>query len=139
MIKKVHYQKYRLALLIGMVLIIPLGYSVRFATGLGLPLFQDIFGSVAYQVLLMFIAAFFFPRMNLVKIAIGVFLLSSAIELLQLWQPPFLQAIRATWTGRVLLGNTFLLADFPPYAIGCFLGWLCLKGLRRKIAPMWAD
>jgi Protein of unknown function (DUF2809) len=139
MMKKVHYQKYRLALLIGMVLIIPLGYSIRFATGLGLPLFQDIFGSIAYQVLLMFVVAFFFPRMNLVKIAIGVFIFSSAIEILQLWQPQFLQAIRATWAGRVLLGNTFLLGDFPPYAIGCFLGWLCLKALRRKIAPILAD
>jgi Protein of unknown function (DUF2809) len=139
MMKKAHYQKYRLALLIGMVLIIPLGYSVRFATGLGSPMFQDIFGSIAYQVLLMFVVAFFFPRMNLVKIAIGVFIVSSAIELLQLWQPPFLQAIRATWVGRVLLGNTFLLEDFPPYAIGCFFGWICLKGLRQKIAPSLAD
>jgi glycopeptide antibiotics resistance protein len=137
--KKAQYQKYRLALLIGMVLIIPLGYSVRFATGLGSPMFQDVFGSIAYQILLMFVVAFFSPRMNLIKIAIGVFILSSAIEVLQLWQPPFLQAIRATWTGRVLLGNTFLWADFPPYGIGCFLGWLCLKGLRRKIAPVLAD
>jgi hypothetical protein len=132
---KTTYRKYRLALLIGMILIIPLGYSVRFATGLGSPVFQDVFGSIAYQILLMFLFAFFYPRVNLVKVAIGVFILSSAIELLQLWQPPFLQAIRATWAGRVLLGNTFLLADFPPYAIGSFIGWLGLKRLRRRMMP----
>jgi Protein of unknown function (DUF2809) len=137
--KKPSYQKYRLALLIGMILIIPLGYSVRFATGLGSPVFQDVFGSIAYQLLLMFLFAFFYPRVNLVKVAIGVFVLSSAIELLQLWQPPLLQAIRATWAGRVLLGNTFLWADFPPYAIGSFLGWLCLKALRRKTLHSLAD
>lgn len=137
--KKPNYQRYRLALLIGMILIIPLGYSVRFATGLGSPVFQDVCGSIAYQILLMFLFAFFYPRMNLVKVAIAVFVLSSAIELLQLWQPPFLQAIRATWAGRVLLGNTFLWADFPPYAIGSFLGWLCLKGLHRKMVPSSAD
>jgi Protein of unknown function (DUF2809) len=131
--KKASYKRYRIALLIGMILIIPLGYGVRFATGLGSPEFQDIFGSIAYQVLLMFVFAFFYPRTNLVKVAIGVFIVSSAIEFLQLWQVPWLQTIRATWAGRVLLGNTFLWSDFPPYAIGAFLGWICLKGLRRKL------
>jgi hypothetical protein len=131
--KPANYGKYRIALLIGMILIIPLGYSVRFATSLGSPVFQDVFGSIAYQVLLMFVFAFFYPRVDLAKVAVGVFLVSSAIEFLQLWQAPWLLAIRSTWAGRVLLGNTFLWADFPPYAIGAFLGWLCLKGLRRKL------
>lgn len=132
------YKNYRVTLLVGMALIIPLGYSVRFAPGLGLPLLQDIVGSLAYQVLLMLIAAFFYPRASLVKVAVLVCLASCAIELLQLWQLPLLQTIRATWAGRVILGNTFTASDFPPYVMGSFLGWLALKWLRRKMVHPFA-
>jgi len=133
------YKNYRIALLVGIVLIIPLGYSVRFSKSLGIPLLQDIVGSLAYQILLMFIAAFFYPRVSLAKIAVWVFVASSAGELLQLWQPPLLQAIRATWIGRIILGNTFTLSDFPPYAVGSWLGWLGLRWLRRKMVHPFAD
>jgi hypothetical protein len=134
-----NYKNYRIALLIGIALIIPLGYSVRFATNLGMPLLQDIIGSLAYQMLLMFLVAFFFPRISLAKIAVWVCVASCVGELLQLWQPPLLQTIRATWLGRIVLGNTFTLSDFPPYAVGSFLGWLGLKWLRRKMVHPFAD
>jgi hypothetical protein len=70
--KSPNYKNYRIALLIGIILIIPLGYSVRFATGLGMPLLQDITGSLAYQILLMLLVAFFCPRASLVKVAVWV-------------------------------------------------------------------
>jgi hypothetical protein len=123
---------YRLALLVGMVCIIPLGYFVRFSKGLHAPLLQDIGGSLAYQILLMFGVAFLFPRLSLMRCAIGVFAFSCAVEFLQLWQAPFILAVRATWPGRLILGNTFIWADFPPYALGCLLGGLLLRSLRRR-------
>jgi glycopeptide antibiotics resistance protein len=129
---RIHHKSYRLALLVCIVLIIPFGYSIRFASGLGLPLLQDIIGSLAYQVLLMLLVAFFYPRLSLAKVAVGVFIFSAAIEFLQLWQSPFIQAVRATWAGRVILGNTFTWADFPPYALGCLLGWVGLRSLRQR-------
>jgi len=132
------YKNYRAALLVSIALIIPIGYSVRFSTSLGMPSLQDIVGSLAYQILLMFLVAFFYPRTSLAKIAVGVCVASSAGELLQLWQPPLLQTIRATWIGRIILGNTFTLSDFPPYAVGSFLGWLGLRWLRRKMVHPFA-
>ncbi len=123
---------YRLALLVGMVCIIPLGYFVRFSKGLKAPLLQDIGGSLAYQILLMFGVAFLFPRLSLMKCAVAVFAFSCAVEFLQLWQAPFILEIRATWPGRLILGNTFIWADFPPYALGCLLGGLLLRSLRRR-------
>ena len=66
------YKNYRAALLVSIALIIPIGYSVRFSTSLGMPLLQDIIGSLAYQILLMFLVAFFYPRASLAKIAVGV-------------------------------------------------------------------
>ena len=67
---------YRLALLVGIVCIIPFGYAVRFSEKLNAPLLQDIVGSLAYQILLMQVAAFIWPRLSLVKCAVGVFMAS---------------------------------------------------------------
>ncbi len=123
---------YRIALLVGIVCIIPLGYGVRFSSALNAPLLQDIAGAVCYQMLWMMIVAFIRPKLSLAKCAVGVFIASSAIEFLQLCKLPFLLALRATWLGRVILGTTFLWADFPPYALGCVFGWVTLSALRKR-------
>lgn len=130
--KTLRCKPYRMALLAGMMGIIPLGYVVRFSKALNAPLLQDIGGSLAYQVLLMFGVAFLFPRLSLVKCAAAVFVFSCAVELLQLWQAPFIRGIRATWPGRVILGTTFNWWDFPPYALGCMLGWMVIRQLRQR-------
>ena len=130
--ERLRCKPYRFALLAGMVCIIPLGYFVRFSKGLHSPLLQDIGGSLAYQILLMFGFAFLFPRLSLVKCAFAVFVFSCAVEFLQLWQAPLILQVRATWPGRVILGTTFNWWDFPPYALGCVLGWMVLLALRRR-------
>lgn len=122
---------YRFALLLTIALIIPLGYFVRFSL-LFPDGFSDVFGSIAYQILFIALVQFCFPQTSIVKTAIAVFIFSCAIEVLQLWEPPFLQAIRATLPGRLILGNTFLWSDFPPYAIGSTVGWLGMRQLKRS-------
>lgn len=123
---------YRIALLVGIVCIIPFGYGVRFSGTLNAPLLQDIVGSLAYQVLLMMVVAFLCPILSPMKCAVGIFFTSSAIEFLQLSASPFLVAVRATWLGRVVLGNTFLWEDLPPYAVGSVLGCAILQALRQR-------
>ncbi|MCU0551228.1 MAG: DUF2809 domain-containing protein [Leptolyngbya sp. Prado105] len=122
---------YRIDLLLTMIVIVPLGYFVRFTTTFPWWL-TDISGSLAYQIFWIALVQFCFPTFSIVKTAIGVFCFSCGVEFLQLYQPAWLQVIRATLPGRLVLGNTFLWSDFPPYAIGCFLGWLWMKVLRHK-------
>ena len=98
------------------------------------PLLQDIGGSLAYQILLMLVLAFIWPRLSLLKCAVGVFAFSSSLEFLQRWQSPILMEIRAIWIGRVILGTTFTWSDFPPYALGCLIGWVVLRCLRRRFS-----
>lgn len=119
---------YRVSLLTSILIIIPLGYFVRFSAN---TYWTSTFGAIAYQLFWMLLVQLIAPKASLKGTAIGVFLFACAIEFLQLWQPPFLQAIRATLPGRLVLGNTFLWDDFPPYLAGCLIGWGWGKLLRR--------
>lgn len=124
--------KYRMALLISIIIIVPLGYIVRFY-GSAPEWLNDLFGSIAYEIFWILLIAFLFPKASPFWTAVGVCLSTCAIEFLQLWQPPFLQAIRATIPGRLVLGNIFAWSDFPSYFIGSFLGWVWMRALRQLI------
>lgn len=123
--------KYRIALFISIVLIIPLGYMVRFH-GPAPALLNDWLGSIAYEIFWILLVALLFPHASPVWSAVGVCLATCALEFLQLWQPPFLQAMRATLPGRLVLGNTFIWSDFPAYFIGSFVGWVWMLALRQQ-------
>jgi glycopeptide antibiotics resistance protein len=120
---------YRIALLISILIIVPLGYWVRFSEN---TYWSSTFGAIAYSIFWIFLVQLLYPRASPKWTAIGMLLANCAIEFLQLWQAPFLQDFRVTLPGRLLLGNTFLWDDFPPYFVGCFLGWIGIKLLRRS-------
>jgi hypothetical protein len=61
----------------------------------------------------------------------GVFTITCVLEIVQLWHPPRLEAIRSTWAGRALVGTTFAWPDFAYYVIGCAIGWLWLHAIAR--------
>jgi glycopeptide antibiotics resistance protein len=122
-------RNYRLALFISMLLIVPLGYIVRFA---GNAWWNDFLGSVAYDIFWVLLVALILPRVSLAKVAIAVCLVTCLLEFLQLWQNPVYFSIRATWVGRLVLGNTFMWSDFPSYFIGSFAGWLWARSLKHR-------
>ncbi len=122
---------YRVALFISTIAILPIGYIARFSQGFGAEWLHDLAGSLAYEIFWILLVMVCFPKASLMQVAIAVFFASCAIEFLQLWKPPFLQAIRATLPGRLVLGNTFTWSDFPPYALGSALGWAWVKALRQ--------
>ena len=63
--------------------------------------------------------------------AAWVFGLTCLLEVLQLWHPAPLRAVRSTFLGAVLLGTTFDPLDFPYYALGCGIGYLGTSALSR--------
>jgi Protein of unknown function (DUF2809) len=123
---------YRLRLLISAIAFIPIGYWVRFH-GFGPNELKDALGSVAYEMFWITLALACWPKVLPLKMSSGVFLLTCALEFLQFWQPPFLQAIRATFPGRLVLGNTFSGSDFPAYGMGSFLGYLWANFLAKTV------
>jgi glycopeptide antibiotics resistance protein len=122
--------KYRIALLVGIIVIIPLGAAVRFSRGLAPEWFNNLFGNVAYEIFWISLVLFIWPRFSKIRAAVAVCIATCGIEFLQLWKPSFLQAIRATLPGMLVLGNNFSWSDFPSYFVGSFLGWLWVRWLH---------
>lgn len=122
---------YRLLLLATLGIMVPLGYWVRFLNLPGFEFVSDFLGSVAYEIFWIAWVLSMAPRWQVTPVAIAVCLLTCGIEVLQLWQPAWLQALRSTLPGRLVLGNTFSWQDFPAYIVGSSIGWLWVQGLRR--------
>jgi hypothetical protein len=83
------------------------------------------------------LAFFAFFRIILIKQKlITVFIVtldfSFLIELSQLWHPAFLDAIRHTLPGGLLLGFGFKWTDLICYLSGCLMGWLIFSLTLRQ-------
>ena len=64
-----------------------------------------------------------FPRQRPGPLVGFVLAATCGLEFLQLWHPPFLESVRATRPGAMLLGTTFLWEDFPAYFVGALAAW----------------
>lgn len=127
-----HMTTYHRNLLLSLGLIVPFGLFTKFYQGPGQRWLNDSFGGIPYEIFWILLVAWIWPRGKPVAIALGVFGVTVGLEFLQLWHPAWLQAIRATLPGRLMLGHAFTWSDFPYYAMGCVLGGLWLWGLRLK-------
>lgn len=112
-----------------------LGIGSKFYNGPATEWVQHYGGGMLYEIVWISFVALLLPRERPWRIALAVLLATSAIEILQLWHPPLLQAIRATFVGHALLGNTFSWWDFPHYIMGSGLGYSLLIFIN-KIVPI---
>lgn len=122
--------KFRVALLKSLLPIFIAGLSSKVAPGNTWEWFSHYGGDILYQIFLILLVLLIRPSTSPAQTAIGILIYSSAIECLQLWKPPFLQAIRPTLFGRLVLGSTFSWEDFFYYAIGSLLGWIWARQLK---------
>lgn len=132
--------QYRLALCLTLFILVPLGFATKSYQGWLATWVNHYAGDIVYEVFWMVLVSLIFPRSIPAKIGWGVFLATSAIEFLQLWHTPALDAFRASFIGKTLLGTTFTWEDFPYYALGCLVGWGWLRYLRdRTLTPTQAS
>ena len=73
---------YQISLLIGILIVVPLGYWVRFAEN---TYWSSTFGAIAYTLFWIFLVQLLVPKASAKWTAIGVLLATCAIEFLQLW------------------------------------------------------
>ena len=84
--------------------------------------------SIFYEIFWCLVIFAILPKKNhIISIVITVFIITCTLEFLQLWEAPFLEALRRTLAGKTLIGTDFVWLQFPFYVIGCLIGWLLLK------------
>ncbi len=71
------------------------------------------------------------PRLATGRLAFLALATSYAVEFSQLYQAPWINTIRGTILGHLVLGSGFNSPDLLAYAIGVAAGVLCDRGLRR--------
>lgn len=81
--------RYRIGLLLSLLVIIPLGYGARFYLSADQEWLRNLLGNVAYESFWILLVLWLFPQIAPFKAAVGVCLASFAIEFLQLWQSPW--------------------------------------------------
>ena len=119
----------RIRILIIILLITILGFGSKMYSGIYSDWFNNSLAGLFYETFWCLVVLFINPRLKAIKIALWVFILTSVLEFLQRWHPPFLQIIRSTFIGAALIGTSFNWFDFPYYIAGCIIGFILMKYL----------
>jgi hypothetical protein len=121
---------FRLKVVLSLLFLTPIGFASKWYHGPHSMWFNNYFGGMLYEIFWCLVAIFIWPRTSGLKITLWVLGITSFLECLQLWHPPFLEAIRSTFIGRTLIGTSFAWWDFPYYVLGCSLGWLWIRLIK---------
>lgn len=81
------------------------------------------YGGVALWASMIFLGlALILRRTSTTRLTIFALVISWAVEFLQLYRAPWIDAIRATRPGHLILGSTFNPPDLPAYLVGVLIG-----------------
>jgi glycopeptide antibiotics resistance protein len=122
----------RLAYLLVALAVIPIGLASRSAMAAHLPHFIATYaGDTLWALLVFLLAGMLMPSGSTGRVAAAALLFSIAIEISQLYHAPWMDTIRATLPGRLVLGFTFLWSDLVCYGCGIALGVVAESIVRR--------
>jgi len=120
----------RLSVLISLCIVAVVGFLLWRYRGPGRVWFNFYATCIIYEIFWSLVVFFFyFKSRRATRISVCVFSATCIIEILQLWRPAFLTAIRQTFPGMALIGTCFVWWQFAYYALGCFIGWLWIRVL----------
>ncbi|HHS12779.1 MAG TPA: DUF2809 domain-containing protein [bacterium] len=123
---------YRRRLFLVILILIPVGLATKWTSEPYTRWMNHHAGGVVYVLFWSAVVSWIWPRISAFRVALWVFLVTCALEILQLWHPPVLQTIRSTFVGRALIGTHFSWPDFPHYAAGCVLAWWWIRRLQKN-------
>ncbi|MFD2784451.1 ribosomal maturation YjgA family protein [Hymenobacter rubripertinctus] len=113
----------RRRLLLLALLTVPLGLgSRRYAAAL--PAWLTAYaGDTLWALLVFWLVALLRPRWPVLRVGLAAFGLTLAVETSQLYQAPWLNALRHTTLGGLVLGFGFLWSDVLCYGAGVLIGY----------------
>jgi hypothetical protein len=99
-------------------IITPLGFATKFYSGWGQHWVYNYAGDILYPVFWYFLILLGFPRCNPIVLAIVNFTVDVLIECSQIYSNAFLEMVRSSFIGLVVLGQGFDIRDVGYYLIG---------------------
>lgn len=124
----------RVAYGIALVLVIAAGLGSRvFGRSLP-PVIATYAGDTLYATMVFVVLGMCAPRWSTVRLALTALACSCAIEASQLYHAPWIDAIRRTLPGALVLGYGFLWSDLACYGAGVALGAGVEAATRRSRA-----
>jgi hypothetical protein len=135
MLTSIEPSRSRLWLLVCVVAVIALGLASRKFPSLFPAIFGKYPGDALWAIMVFAGLAFIKPRASTARLAVLAFAISCAVEFSQLYHAPWLNAIRDTTIGHLVLGSTFSWFDIVAYAVGVLVGSLVdalLVGVARS-------
>ena len=93
-------------------------------------------GDALYATMMVFGIGFLATRARTSRVAAAALAVCFAVEFSQLYQAPWIDAVRATLPGHLVLGQGFNAFDLVCYAVGVAIGVAIERGVlhRRAIA-----
>ncbi|MBJ8151225.1 MULTISPECIES: ribosomal maturation YjgA family protein [Bacillus cereus group] len=114
------------------IVVIILGLSSR-KFAFALPhLLNDYLGDALWALMIFTGFGFLFPKTETKKLAFISLMFCYGIEASQLYHAEWIDSIRATTLGGLVLGYVFLWSDVVAYTIGVGVGILCEVIFRKK-------
>jgi glycopeptide antibiotics resistance protein len=89
-------------------------------------------GDMLWAMMVYFGFRFLFPKLDILKSLLLAILFSFSIEISQLYQANWINNIRATTLGGLVLGHGFLFEDLISYSIGIILGCFIDKSIKNR-------
>lgn len=121
----------RVIYLILIILTIVLGLASRLY-GMYLPDFIAKYsGDVLWAIMVYLIFSFIFKNASIIKIILISLIFSYGIEISQLYQGNYINSIRSTTLGGLILGHGFLFSDIICYTIGILIASI-LEKIKEK-------
>lgn len=128
-VKQIFMSKLRLTYFILTIATIIIGLLSRHFESI--PLF---IGDILWALMVYFIVRFLFINKELKFIIIASLLFCYAIEFSQLYKAPWINELRHTIFGKLVLGEGFLWSDLLCYTVGVGIGVLLdLYAIKKKI------
>lgn len=104
-------------------IVIVLGLGSRSSAADQLPAFLNAYaGDTLWALLVFLLIGFLRPAARILYVALATLGFSFAIEVSQLCQTDWLNALRDTWLGAKVLGFGFKWSDLICYSVGCGIG-----------------
>ncbi|WP_331071041.1 DUF2809 domain-containing protein [Longimicrobium sp.] len=88
-------------------------------------------GDVLWATMMYLLAAAIWPRASIRRLAVGAAAFALAIEVGQLYHAPWIDAVRDTRLGGLVLGFGFLWSDLVCYAVGIALAVVIDRAVAR--------